>query len=74
MLNNKIITDTQNISEITSDSNPDHNFYQFKLSEALYYDKLIIVFFLSPNFCKTATCFPQLDVFKKLKLKSEVDY
>ena len=69
VLNNKIITDTQNISEITSDSNPDHNFYQYKLSEALNNDKLIIVFFLSPNFCKTSTCFPQLDVFKKLKLK-----
>ena len=32
-------------------------------------DKLIIVFFLSPNFCKTATCFPQLDVLKNLKSK-----
>ena len=30
---------------------------------------MIIVFFLSPSFCKTATCFPQLDVLKKLKSK-----
>ena len=69
VLNNKIITDTQDISEITSDSEPDYDFYQYKLSEVLNNDKLIIVFFLSPNFCKTATCFPQLDVLKKLKLK-----
>ena len=69
VLNNKIISDTQDISEITSDSDPDHGFYQYKLSEVLNNDKLIIVFFLSPNFCKTATCFPQLDVLKNLKSK-----
>ena len=69
VLNNKIITDTQDISEITSDSEPDYDFYQYKLSEVLNNDKLIIVFFLSPNFCKTATCFPQLDVLKNLKSK-----
>ena len=48
---------------------PDYDFYQYKLSEVLNNDKLIIVFFLSPNFCKTATCFPQLDVLKNLKSK-----
>ena len=69
VLNNKIITDTQDISEITSDAEPDYDFYQYKLSEVLNNDKLIIVFFLSPNFCKTATCFPQLDVLKNLKSK-----
>ena len=68
-LDNKIIKETKDISAITSDSEPDYDFYQFKLSEALNHDKLIIVFFLSPSFCKTATCFPQLDVLKKLKSK-----
>ena len=68
-LDNKIVTQTQDISEITSDPDPDPDFYKFKLSEALNHNKLIIVFFLSPNFCKTATCFPQLDVLKKLKSK-----
>ena len=68
-LDNKIVTQTQNISEITSDPEPEPDFYKFKLSEALNHNKLIIVFFLSPNFCKTATCFPQLDVLKKLKSK-----
>jgi len=69
ILHNKIVTRTQDISEITSDPEPDYDFYKFKLSEALNHNKLIIVFFLSPNFCKTATCFPQLDVLKKLKSK-----
>ena len=68
-LDNKIVTQTQDISEITSDPEPEPDFYKFKLSEALNHNKLIIVFFLSPNFCKTATCFPQLDVLKKLKSK-----
>ena len=68
-LDNKIVTQTQDISEITSDPDPDPDFYKFKLLEALNHNKLIIVFFLSPNFCKTATCFPQLDVLKKLKSK-----
>ena len=68
-LDNKIIKETKDISAITSDSEPDYDFYQFKLSEALNHNKLIIVSFLSPSFCKTATCFPQLDVLKKLKSK-----
>ena len=68
-LDNKIVTGTQNISGITSDPEPDYDFYKFTLSEALNHNRLIIVFFLSPNFCKTATCFPQLDVLKKLKSK-----
>ena len=68
-LDNKFIKETKDISAITSDSEPDYDFYQFKLSEALNHNKLIIVSFLSPSFCKTATCFPQLDVLKKLKSK-----
>ena len=68
-LDNKIVTGTQNFSEITSDPEPDYDFYKFTLSEALNHNRVIIVFFLSPNFCKTATCFPQLDVLKKLKSK-----
>tara|TARA_B100001123_G_scaffold190042_1_gene216881 strand:- start:1001 stop:1867 length:867 start_codon:yes stop_codon:yes gene_type:complete len=66
-LDNKISTGIYDINEITSDPDPDYDFYKFSLSDALEHNKLIIVFFLSPNFCKTATCFPQLDVLKKLK-------
>lgn len=65
-LDNKIIKKDLHVSEITSDSDPEINFYTYKFSEALNFNRPIIVFFLSPNFCKTSTCFPQLEVLKRL--------
>lgn len=67
LLDNKIISNKLDISEITSDPEPEINFYTYKFSEALNLNRPIIVFFLSPNFCKTATCFPQLEVLKRLQ-------
>ena len=65
-LDNKIIKKDLHVSEITSDPDPEINFYTYKFSEALNLNRPIIVFFLSPNFCKTSTCFPQLEVLKRL--------
>jgi len=66
-LDNKIISNELDIFAITSDPEPEINFYTYKFSDALNLHRPIIVFFLSPNFCKTATCFPQLQVLKRLQ-------
>tara|TARA_B110000116_G_scaffold265675_1_gene275209 strand:- start:412 stop:1254 length:843 start_codon:yes stop_codon:yes gene_type:complete len=67
VLNNKILSNPLTINEISSDPDPDPDFYMYRLSDALKLNKPIIVFFISPSYCKTATCLPQLDVIKNLK-------
>ena len=65
--------ETQESSEMSvnvdkdPDPDPDPDFYSQKFSDAINTKQPVIVFFISPNFCKTATCFPQLDVIKRLK-------
>ena len=66
-LNNKTIFDNSDLTKISSDPDLDPDFYSQKFSDAINTKQPVIVFFISPNFCKTATCFPQLDVIKRLK-------
>ena len=66
-LKNKILSNSLTIDQISSDPDPDPDFYMYRLSDAVKLNNPIIVFFISPSFCKTATCLPQLDVIKNLK-------
>lgn len=62
--------DVENLSEITTDPDPDPRFYQLSLDEALASGSPTVVVFATPAFCETATCGPMLDTVKAVA----VDY
>ena len=59
--------DVDNITMITSDSDPDKDFYQLSIHQALQEDKPLVVVFATPAFCVSATCGPQLEILTRLK-------
>lgn len=65
--NNLTIRDNPDLSQITSDPSPDPDFYQMTIAEAIAAKKPFVVGFLTPTFCQTAVCGPNMAVFKKLK-------
>jgi len=58
-----------NITMITSASDPDKDFYQLSIHQALQEDKPLVVVFATPAFCVSATCGPQLEILTRLKEK-----
>ncbi len=65
--NNLTIRDNPDLSQISSDPTPDPDFYQMTVAEAIAAKKPFVVGFLTPSFCQTAVCGPNMAVFKKLK-------
>ena len=63
----KTAGDVGNLEELTSDTDPDPDFYSMTIAEALGEDKPLMVVFSTPAYCQTATCGPQLDTVKGLK-------
>lgn len=59
--------DVDNITMITSASDPDKDFYQLSIHQALQADKPLVVVFATPAFCVSATCGPQLEILTRLK-------
>ena len=59
--------DVDNINMITSDRDPDEEFYQLSIHAALQEDKPLVVVFATPAFCVSATCGPQLEILTRLK-------
>ena len=55
-----------NISDITTDVNPNRNLYQYSLDKALLEQKPIFITFSTPGLCVTGTCSPQLEELKKI--------
>lgn len=55
-----------NISEITTDINPNKDFYKHSIAEALSEKKPIFITFGTPGLCVTGTCSPQLEELKKI--------
>ncbi|MEC7837379.1 MAG: thioredoxin family protein [Chloroflexota bacterium] len=55
-----------NLSEITTDINPNTNLYQYSLDKALLEQKPIFITFSTPGLCVTGTCSPQLEELKKI--------
>jgi hypothetical protein len=56
--------DAQSLSEISTDTDPDPEFYEFSVAEALEEGDPFVVVFATPKFCASATCGPTLDIVK----------
>ena len=52
------------LEDISSDDDPDPNFYQLSLDEALQNGRPTVVVFATPAFCVSQTCGPMLDQVK----------
>ena len=57
------------ISHITSSSEPDLDLYEYSIHEALQQEKPLVVVFATPAFCVSATCGPQVGELSKVKEK-----
>ena len=63
----KTLADVDGFKQITTDFEPDADFYGMTIAEALDSGKPLLVVFSTPAYCQTATCGPQLGVIKELK-------
>ena len=63
----KTLSDTPEMSELTSDPQPDSALYTMTIAEAVASGEPLVVVFSTPAFCTTATCGPQLDVLKQAR-------
>jgi hypothetical protein len=64
---NLTVRDNADLTKITSDTKPDPDFYQMTIAEAIAAKKPFVVGFLTPGYCQTAVCGPNMAVLKKLK-------
>ena len=55
------------LSQLTSDPEPDRALYSVRISEAIKSGQPSLIAFVTPSFCKSATCGPQLEVVKQLR-------
>ena len=60
-------SDAEDISHITSSTDPDLDLYELSIHEALEQDKPLVVVFATPAFCASATCGPQVGELTKVK-------
>ena len=58
------ISDVDDLSEITTDSNPDRRFYKLSVAEALENGKPAVIVFATPRFCTSQVCGPTLSIVK----------
>jgi hypothetical protein len=58
---------TKPLGELTTDPDPDEDFYRQTLEEAFSSGRSTVVVFSTPAFCRTATCGPALDIVKGVK-------
>mgnify|MGYP000545352862 CR=1 FL=1 len=54
------------IAQISTDDDPDPDFYRESISEALAAEEPFAVVFATPAFCSSATCAPTLDLVKSV--------
>lgn len=63
----KTLVDVDGFEQITTDFEPDADFYGMTIADALDDGKPLLLVFSTPAYCQTATCGPQLGVIKELK-------
>ena len=65
-----------NLSEITSDIEPNLDLYTFTIKESVENSNPILLTFSTPGFCQTATCGPQVKIISDLsaKYKNDVNF
>ena len=66
VIKTKIVNDTNPISTLTSDPDPDPNLYAVSLDQALRQNIPVVVTLSTPGYCQTATCGPQTKVLSDL--------
>ncbi len=54
------------LSEITTDLDPDPRFYELSVADAVASGRATVVVFATPRFCQTAICGPTLDGIKEI--------
>lgn len=58
--------DVKQLSEITTDRNPDPDFYELSIADALKQPEPFVVVFSTPKFCTSQVCGPTLDIVKSV--------
>ncbi|MGH2701661.1 MAG: FixH family protein [Actinomycetota bacterium] len=56
--------DAKSLSEISTDTKPNPDFYKLSIAEAVKAKRPFVVAFATPKFCASATCGPTLDIVK----------
>ena len=64
---NKTAAAVSDLTELTTDMDPDPDLYRITVAEALDAGVPLVVGFATPAYCQTATCGPQMDVLKQMK-------
>ncbi len=64
---NKTLADVDGLEQLTTDFEPDADFYETTIADALDRAEPMMVVFSTPAYCQTATCGPQLAVIKEIK-------
>jgi hypothetical protein len=64
-------TSADEIGLISTDRQPDPDFYRTSVDEALARDRPFVLVFATPAFCRTATCAPTLDIVKSAAARYE---
>lgn len=58
--------DADELSEITTDPDPDPDFYELSIADALKQPKPFVVVFSTPRFCTSQVCGPTLDIVESV--------
>ena len=67
----KTASDVSDLSDLTTEPEPDPGLYQMTIADALGSGRPTVVVFATPAYCQTATCGPQVDVVTALKDRHE---
>lgn len=57
-------SDVDELSEITTDSNPNRDFYELSIADAVKSGKPAVIVFATPKFCTSQVCGPTLSIVK----------
>jgi hypothetical protein len=58
--------DVSDLSEISSDDDPEPRFYRYSIADALRQEEPFVVAFATPKFCQTGACAPMWDIAKEV--------
>lgn len=64
---NLTLAEQSDLAQLTSDGQPDPDFYRLSIAEALAQQRPFVVMFATPGYCQTAVCSPNMAVLKQLK-------
>lgn len=62
----KVLSDTVTLADLTTDDNPDADFYQLSIEDAVQSGKPSVIIFATPDLCRTAVCGPVMKEMKTL--------